>query len=174
MDAYLRRIAHSIFSSLSRVDHPSASRLASVSPRHAPVAPLLADCDRSSIYFGFDVAELVSGVPALVDYPNWRIIVGESGRDPREEPQDELVDRRTREEFERVIRTGGEFPSWDTLYYFRECDDLMPIDLAEAVYNLASSAFDFADDPAPITYRNAVRILWELKTAIDGPLNDSE
>jgi hypothetical protein len=121
------------------------------------------------------MAELVSGVPALVHYPNWRIIVGESGRDFQKEFQGDLeFDQRMRKEFEGVIRTGGELPSWDTLYYFKECDDLMPIQVAEAVYNLAPSAFDLSGDPAPISYRNAVRILWELKTSIDGPLNDSE
>jgi hypothetical protein len=78
-----------------------------------------------------------------------------------------------REEFERAIKAGDQ-PSWDVLYYFKHCDDRMPIDLAEAVYNLAPSAFDFAGDPAPITYRNAVRILWELKTFLEGPPNDLE
>ena len=75
-------------------------------------------------------------------------------------------------EFAESVKDGN-CPSWDVLHWFRERDDQLPVEVATAVYNMASSAVDFEGDAAPLTYRKAVKLLWELKMFLDGPPESS-
>jgi hypothetical protein len=99
--------------------------------------------------------------------------MGESGRDFQQDLRNEFEsDQRMRKEFEQAVKAGDQ-PSWNALNWLKECDDPLPVKVAEAVYKLAPSAFDFEGDPAPLTYRNAVRTI-PRKQEKRGKSNDTK
>lgn len=66
---------------------------------------------------------------------------------------------------ESVLR--GECPSWDALYTLRDHKELLPPEIAAKVYEIVPGDPNPKVDPPPLNYRNAVRLLMELKRFLE-------